>query len=106
MVNNKNTAILSPIVNEIIITTTEVTKVTTKIQKLILEQIFLSQREQPSNLKNNREQSRNIPVPYTNGHLPSPFYSKLSASAKIQYKSDTTIKPAQDKNNGNNKTTE
>ena len=44
-VNNKKNDILSPIINEIIVTTTRFMKVTTKIKKIIIDQIFLSQRK-------------------------------------------------------------
>lgn len=48
----------------------------------------------PPNLKNNSEQCGSITVPFTNNHLLSPFYSKLSSSIKKKHKSDTTINVA------------
>ena len=55
----------------------------------------------PSNLNNNCEEYRSITVPYTNSYLLSPLSSKVSASTKIQHKSDTTINAAPYKNIGN-----
>ena len=83
-------------------------KLTTKIQKIILDQKFPksnillpgTNNKLSLNLKIKSEQPESINLPFTNIYILSPLYNKLSESTKIQNISDTITKAAQNKTFG------